>query len=104
MGSIRSHLEGSPMKWNPDRGTIVLVSVVAALIAPGIFGRRAGGQDQDRPKVEGTVKAGRLEDRLFERWKREASEYQVVVRTNPETPTALRTEPVLSWTNPERGT
>ena len=92
------------MRLNPNRTTVLVASFAASLMAAGVPRQRAGGQESSRPRVQDGAKAGRLDDRLFERWKREAAEYRIVLRTEPETPTSLRAEPVLTWTNPVRGT
>lgn len=88
------------MRRIPNRAMLL----VALLIAAGVPRPGAGGQESSPSAGQGTVKAGRLVDQLFERWKREVAAYRIVVRTNPEAPAVLRAEPVLSWTNPVRGT
>ncbi len=92
------------MRLNPNRTTVLVASLAASLMAAGVPRQRACGQESSRPGVQDGAKAGRLDDRLFERWKSEAAEYRIVLRTEPETPTSLRAEPVLTWTNPVRGT
>ena len=92
------------MRLNPNRKAILVALFTASLIAVGTTVQGVGGQDQAPPKVDGKVKAGRLEDQLFARWKSDAAKYRIMVRTEPETPATLRAEPVLSWTNPVRGT
>jgi hypothetical protein len=82
----------------------LVTSFVASLIVAVNPVQEAGGQGSPRTKAQGGVRAGREDDQLFARWKKEAAEYQIVLGTSPETPAALRLEPVLSWTNPVRGT
>jgi hypothetical protein len=68
-----------------------------------LAGLNAGGQDG--PNGDGRAGARRvLDEKLAERWKREAAEYRIVLHTKPATASALRDEPVLRWTNPVRDT
>ena len=71
------------------------VGLVAGLNARG----------QDGASGDGPAGAGRvLDEKLTDRWKREAAEYRIVLHTKPETAPALRDEPALRWTNPVRET
>jgi hypothetical protein len=68
-----------------------------------VAGLNAGGQDGST----GNGRAGErrvLDEKLTERWKREAAEYRIVLQTKPETAPVLRDEPALRWTNPVRDT
>jgi hypothetical protein len=71
------------------------VGLVAGLNARGQDGALSGG-----PAGAGQM----LDEKLTERWKREAAEYRIVLHTNPKTTPALRDEPALRWTNPVRET
>ena len=74
---------------------VAAVSLVAGLYARG----------QDGASGDGSAGARRvLDEKLTDRWKREAAEYRIVLRTEPETAPALRDEPALRWTNPVRET
>ena len=74
---------------------VAAVSLVAGLYARGQDGASGDGSSGAR-KV--------LDEKLTERWKREAAEYRIVLRTEPETAPVLRDEPALRWTNPVRET
>jgi hypothetical protein len=62
-------------------------------------------RSQDGESIGGRKGAGQmLDEKLSQRWKREAAEYRIVLRTSPETLLTLRDEPALRWTNPVRET
>jgi hypothetical protein len=72
-------------------------------------GRRSRGRPnalgQEGASKDGPAGATRLVDeKLTDRWKREAAEYRIVLHTVPESAPTLRAEPVLHWTNPVRET
>lgn len=66
-------------------------------------GWNARGQEPaPRQSSGGAVRV--LDEKLIDRWKREAAEYRIVLQTEPQTTTSLWPEPVLRWTNPVRET
>jgi hypothetical protein len=92
------------MRLDPNRATVLVTAITAALVATGTAGRRAGSQDSARTEVGDDARSRPLDEKLGERWKREAAEYRIVLKSEPETPLALRAEPILHWNNPVRGT
>ena len=75
------------------------VAAAVGLVA-GLNARGQEGASGDGPAGAGRV----LDEKLADRWKREAAEYRIVLHTKPETAPALRDEPALRWTNPIRET
>jgi hypothetical protein len=81
------------------RGRCYALAAAVGLVA-GLNVRGQDGASANGPA--GAVRV--LDEKLTDRWKREAREYRIVLQTNPETVSALRDEPALRWTNPVRET
>jgi hypothetical protein len=76
--------------------------MMAAAITASMFLLAAHGQD-DAPKGgPATTEKEGSNRRIVDRWKREAAEYTIAERTEPETVLRFRAEPALHWTNPIR--
>ncbi len=76
--------------------------MTAAAITASMFLLAAHGQDDVPNGSAATTEKERGNRRIVDRWKREAAEYTIVERTEPETVLRFRTEPALHWTNPIR--
>ncbi len=74
------------------RTIVVAASLTTALEVPG--------QDQAEKAPAREAMAG--DKPLGKRWKREAAEYRLTLKTTPETVLSLQTESALDWTNPIR--
>lgn len=77
---------------------VILIVVPAALAA----GLHPSGQDQLATDRARSSAASAHDSPLVDRWKREAADYRVILRTAPEVVLSLRAESALNWTNPMR--
>jgi hypothetical protein len=81
--------------WRRCWALAVTVGLVAGLNVRGQDGAPSGD----------LAGAGQiLDEKLTERWKREAAKYRIVLHAKRETALVLRDEPALRWTNPVRET
>jgi hypothetical protein len=76
------------------------VLATAVGLAAGLNARGQEGASGDGPAGARQV----LDEKVADRWKREAAEYRIVLQTEPQTATSLRPDPALRWTNPVRET